>query len=162
MRHLGHLQHQHLYEAAVDVAMLNLRLCQFLVVHWHSDGRAQPRIVIAPFGSDPVVDRATHGGWQLPPSAMRARRSSYYIEDYVSQAPGFSGVLNSLVTEGVFHKFPRLKVVLIESGVTWLPAHFSRIDKTGAVCARKPRGSIARHGRSFATCAMNCAAVRRR
>ncbi len=31
--------------------------------------------------------------------------SSYYIEDYVSQAPGFSGVLNSLVTEGVFHKF---------------------------------------------------------
>jgi len=34
------------------------------------------------------------------------------------------------VTEGVFNKFPRLKVVLLESGVTWLPAHFWRINKT--------------------------------
>jgi predicted TIM-barrel fold metal-dependent hydrolase len=38
--------------------------------------------------------------------------------------------LNSLVTEGVFNKFPRLKVVLMESGVTWLPAYFWRINKT--------------------------------
>jgi hypothetical protein len=71
-----------------------------------------------------------HAGssFRHPPSALGW--SSYYIEDYVSQAPGFSGVLNSLVTEGVFNKFPRLKVVLIESGVTWLPAHFWRINKT--------------------------------
>ena len=65
-----------------------------------------------------------HAGssFRHPPSALGW--SSYYLEDYVSQAPGFSGVLNSLVTEGVFNKFPRLKVVLIESGVTWLPALF--------------------------------------
>src|ERR1700760_581657 len=71
-----------------------------------------------------------HAGssFRHPPSALGW--SSYYIEDYVSQAPGFAGVLNSLVTEGVFNKFPKLKVVLIESGVTWLPAHFWRINKT--------------------------------
>ncbi len=69
------------------------------------------------------------GSAQLhPPSATGW--SSYYLEDYVQQAQGFAGTLNSLVTEGVFVKFPRLKVVLIESGVTWLPAYLWRINKT--------------------------------
>jgi predicted TIM-barrel fold metal-dependent hydrolase len=71
-----------------------------------------------------------HAGssFRHPPSALGW--PSFYIEDYVSQAPGFAAVLNSLVTEGVFLKFPGLKVVLIESGVTWLPAYLWRINKT--------------------------------
>ena len=55
---------------------------------------------------------------------------SYYLEDYVAQSQGFAGVLNSLITEGVFVEFPRLKVVLMESGVTWLPAWMWRVSKT--------------------------------
>ncbi|MBN8906145.1 MAG: amidohydrolase [Rhodospirillales bacterium] len=55
---------------------------------------------------------------------------SYYIEDYVSWSTGFAGVLNSLISEGVFVEFPRLKVVLIESGVTSLPAWMWRANKT--------------------------------
>src|SRR3954470_10886588 len=71
-----------------------------------------------------------HAGssFRHPPSALGW--PSYYLEDYVSQAQGFAAALNSLVTEGVFNKFPALKVVLIESGVTWLPASLWRLDKT--------------------------------
>ena len=71
-----------------------------------------------------------HAGssFRHPPSALGW--PSYYLEDYVSQAQGFQAALNSLVTEGVFVKFPGLKVVLIESGVTWLPASLWRLDKT--------------------------------
>ena len=55
---------------------------------------------------------------------------SYYLEDYVAQAQGFAAALNSLVTEGVFVEFPDLTVVLLESGVTWLPGWMWRADKT--------------------------------
>ena len=71
-----------------------------------------------------------HAGssFRHPPSALGW--PSYYLEDYVSQAQGFQAALNSLISEGVFVKFPGLKVVLIESGVAWLPASLWRLDKT--------------------------------
>jgi predicted TIM-barrel fold metal-dependent hydrolase len=54
---------------------------------------------------------------------------SYYIEDYAAQSQGFQSQVASLVCEGVFAKFPTLKVVLLESGVTWLPAFLWRLSK---------------------------------
>jgi predicted TIM-barrel fold metal-dependent hydrolase len=54
---------------------------------------------------------------------------TYYTEDYAAQAAAFQQGLSSLVCEGVFTKFPALKVVLIESGFTWLPAHLWRLTK---------------------------------
>lgn len=54
---------------------------------------------------------------------------STYVEDYVSQASAFASALTSLVAEGVFAKFPDLTVVLLESGVSWLPAHLWRLTK---------------------------------
>jgi hypothetical protein len=54
---------------------------------------------------------------------------TYYTEDYAAQAPAFQQALSSLICEGVFTKFPELKVVLIESGFTWLPAHLWRLTK---------------------------------
>ena len=45
---------------------------------------------------------------------------TWYIEDYAAQSQGFQSQVASLITEGVFAKHPELKVVLIESGVTWL------------------------------------------
>lgn len=54
---------------------------------------------------------------------------STYVEDYVNQASAFASALTSLVAEGVFAKFPDLTVVLMESGVSWLPAHLWRLTK---------------------------------
>ena len=54
---------------------------------------------------------------------------TWYIEDYAAQSQGFQSQLASLVTEGAFAKHPDLKVVLIESGVTWLPAFLWRFGK---------------------------------
>jgi predicted TIM-barrel fold metal-dependent hydrolase len=54
---------------------------------------------------------------------------SYYIEDYAAQAQGFQSQVASLIAEGVFAKFPGLKAVLIESGVTWLPGFLWRFAK---------------------------------
>jgi uncharacterized protein len=48
---------------------------------------------------DPPIGIHAGSSFRHPPSALGW--SSYHIEDYVSQAPGFSGVLNSLVTEVV-------------------------------------------------------------
>jgi predicted TIM-barrel fold metal-dependent hydrolase len=55
---------------------------------------------------------------------------SYYVEDYVNCSGAFESQLLSLLTEGVFQKFPKLKFVLIESGFTWLPTLMWRSSKT--------------------------------
>jgi uncharacterized protein len=61
----------------------------------------------------------TYSGW-----------TSYRVEDYVAQSAAFETQLLSLVAEGVFQKFPGLRVVLIESGFTWLPTWLWRTNKT--------------------------------
>ncbi len=55
--------------------------------------------------------------------------TNYYIEDYAAQTLGFQAQLANLITEGVFVKYPGLKVVMIESGVTWLPGFIWRLAK---------------------------------
>ncbi len=55
---------------------------------------------------------------------------SHYLHDYVAQSQTFEDQLLSLISNGVFNKFPSLRVVLIESGVTWLPGFLWRAIKT--------------------------------
>ena len=77
---------------------------------------------------------------------------TWYIEDYAAQSQGFQSQVASLITEGVFAKHPELKVVLIESGVTWLPRLPVALRQVLArACAPKFPGSTARPGRSSAT-----------
>jgi uncharacterized protein len=52
-----------------------------------------------------------------------------FTEEYINQATAFQSQLTSLIAEGVFAKFPSLTVVLMESGVTWLPAYLWRLTK---------------------------------
>lgn len=61
----------------------------------------------------------TYAGWP-----------SYRVEDYVAQSGAFETQLLSLIAEGVFQKYPGLKVVLMESGFTWLSHFLWRVGKT--------------------------------
>ena len=54
---------------------------------------------------------------------------SLHWEDYAGMTGVFQTQLISLVTGGVFDEFPRLKVVLVEGGFSWLPATLWRLDK---------------------------------
>lgn len=69
------------------------------------------------FGGAPVQP-PTPTGWP-----------SYYLEDYVAMAQVFATQLTSLIVEGVFDSYPKLRVAFLESGFTWLPAHMWRMDK---------------------------------
>lgn len=66
---------------------------------------------------------------RLSPPVTRLGGPTYYTEDYAAQAPAFQQALPSLICEGVFTKFPDPKIVLIESGFTWVPAHLWRLTK---------------------------------
>lgn len=55
---------------------------------------------------------------------------SHFLQDYVGQTQGFEDQLLSMVSEGIFERFPRLRLVLIESGVSWLPGYLWRSVKT--------------------------------
>ena len=54
---------------------------------------------------------------------------SFYIEDMVGHAQSCQSLLSSMVIEGVFARFPTLRVVMIEAGFGWLPALTWRLDR---------------------------------
>jgi hypothetical protein len=67
-------------------------------------------------------------GFRHPPTSIGW--PSYFMEEYVAQSAAFETQLLSFIAEGVFAKFPDLKVVFLESGFTWLPAFMWRAHKT--------------------------------
>jgi predicted TIM-barrel fold metal-dependent hydrolase len=70
-----------------------------------------------------------HAGSSYRHAPTQMGWTSYQMEDYAAQAPAFDNTQLSLIAEGVFTKFPRLRVVLIESGFTWLPTFLWRTNK---------------------------------
>lgn len=54
---------------------------------------------------------------------------TYYVEEYVGMAHAFEAQLTSLIAEGVLQRLPDLRIVLVESGFTWLPSLMWRLDK---------------------------------
>ncbi len=54
---------------------------------------------------------------------------STYIEEYAGMAQVFQSQVMSLIFEGVFDRFPDLRLALIEGGFTWMPSLMWRMDK---------------------------------
>ena len=55
---------------------------------------------------------------------------AHRVEDYVAQSAAFESQLLSFLAEGMFQQFPALRLVLSESGFTWLPSLLWRTSKS--------------------------------
>lgn len=66
-------------------------------------------------------------GISYPPTP--AGYPSTYFEFHTGLVTNYIGHLISLITEGVFVKYPTLKWVMIEGGVSWVPPIMWRFDK---------------------------------
>lgn len=73
---------------------------------------------------------ALHAGSQFRHAPSPGGWGSYRAEDYVNYSSAFQAQVQSFVLEGVFVKFPSLRLVLMESGFTWMPAFMWRLEKT--------------------------------
>ena len=130
--------------ASIVVALQNVEYAVDEIVRCAADKRFVQVLVLAmgeaPLGRRsfwPIFAAAERHGLPIGIHAGSAYRHpvtalgwpTYYVEDYASQSQGFQSQTASLITEGVFAKHPKLKVVLIESGVTWAPAFLWRFSK---------------------------------
>jgi predicted TIM-barrel fold metal-dependent hydrolase len=72
---------------------------------------------------------AVHAGSTYRHAPTQSGFLSYRVEE-ASLAPlAFASQVASLVAEGAFAEFPDLRVVLIDSGITWLPSLMWRMTK---------------------------------
>jgi len=65
-----------------------------------------------------------YGGYPVTGSGW----PSYYIEEMSGHSQCCQSLLASMVLEGVFERWPTLKIVLIEAGFAWLPSLAWRLD----------------------------------
>jgi len=54
---------------------------------------------------------------------------SWFVEEYVAEIQVFEVQLLSMIAEGVFQKFPSLRVSLLEIGFTWVPMWMWDLDR---------------------------------
>ncbi len=132
------------FRASIVVPMLNTDRAVEEIEFWAADRRFVQVLLLV--GSELPLGRAQN--WPIYEAAERHSLTigihagstyrhpitpvgwpSYISEDYVNQAPAFQSQLSSLLAEGVFAKFPTLTIVLMESGVSWLPAWLWRFSK---------------------------------
>jgi len=94
----GHPAYHPIYEAAVEMN---------LPIAIHSGGEVFPGNNLSPHGSG------------MP---------NFYFEVSVLTFQGIVNHFTSFITHGVFEKFPTLKLLLVECGVTWVPGVLWRLD----------------------------------
>lgn len=72
---------------------------------------------------------AVHAGSNYRHAPTQSGFNSYLVEDFVHQSQGFANQVGSFLAEGVLAKFPEMKIVLAESGVSWMPSLMWRMSK---------------------------------
>lgn len=86
----------------------------------------------------PIYEAAQHydlpigihvGGNGGTPPYGGAGWPSFHIQQHQAIHGGFAAFLLSLITEGVFEAFPKLRLMLVEGAFTWLPSFLWRMDK---------------------------------
>lgn len=85
----------------------------------------------------PVFEAATrrdlvvgiHAGGMVGTPPTPAGWPSFYIEEVANMAQIFQSQVMNLIVEGLFDRFPTLRVALIEGGFTWMPSFMWRFDK---------------------------------
>jgi hypothetical protein len=130
--------------ASIVIPIQNVEHAVDEIEHWAPDKRFVQILVLAmgevPLGRRqfwPIYAAAERHGLPLGIHAGSSYRNpvtalgwpSYYIEDYAAQSQGFQSQVASLICEGALAKHPALKVVLLESGVTWVPGFLWRFAK---------------------------------
>src|ERR1700742_578437 len=73
---------------------------------------------------------AIHAGSTYRHAPMSSGWPAHRVEDYVAQSAAFESQLLSFLAEGVFQEYRDLRVVLSESGFTWLPNLLWRTSKS--------------------------------
>jgi uncharacterized protein len=75
----------------------------------------------------PVAIHGGAGGWANPPSTGGGN-VNFYIEAHALWPQAVMTHLVSFISHGVFDKFPKLRLLLIEAGSAWLPSLLWRFD----------------------------------
>lgn len=76
----------------------------------------------------PVALHTGSEGQGINPPPTPAGFPSYYVEIRQARPMGYQAHITSMVFEGLFERFPKLKVVFIEGGFIWLPTFLWRLD----------------------------------